>query len=274
MGHAMESTPVVFKGRLLDIEFIRGDLVGKKSADSWIRCVEPKTGKNTSIRVPFALGTAIVVNSGHADEALVVFGTSDWFNPGSRILAIRTSDLVHWTEPREVFRARADQTLFNLSVTQSPRGYVMAIETTEPKQAAFSPHFLQSLDLMRWEPVGGVLEPNHYAACPTIRYFGGWYYIAYLRHVPLSNGEMRYVTFVARSKDLLEFEFSDQGKRQLLAPPLDQSVLTSASDLDFVEHEGMIYFFFALGNQGDKMRRVVIVESGNLQQYLESFFVR
>ena len=129
-----------------------------------------------------------------------------------------STDLKAWNQELALARDGAEQ-FFNTSVCHDNEGYLMAYESNIPVQWCF--RFARSKDLAHWEKIAGLefADVDGKTACanPTIRFFAPHYYVIYgIHRVPNGPGahyayllpETKYVTAVARSKDLATWELS------------------------------------------------------------------
>ncbi len=254
----MESTPVVFRGEVLDVVSARG--ASSAHGDS----VELYSSGVLRGTVSFGFGftSAIVSN-----DRLYIFGTSDWSRSENHVSVISSDDLVNWTTPVEVLHARPGEVLYNTSVTETPDGFVMASERCRSGVVCFRVEFLFSTDLEVWTPIGGPLRTDTYTACPTIRYVGGWFYVTYL-----ASERGYFFTLVARSRDLVRFEYSSQA---VVSPDAEGGEGENASDLDLVElPDGTTRILYAIGYQTAQPGAFVSIRSASYTRGLESFFGR
>ena len=110
-----------------------------------------------------------------------------------------TGDEGGGTERRETVLERWDRNftelLQELRVAQTGVQILFAFLLTLP----FTSRFAESKDLRAWKllPEECVFTKERYSACPSIRHFDGWFYMAYLETRP----GPRYETHVVRSKD-------------------------------------------------------------------------
>jgi hypothetical protein len=165
--------------------------------------------------------------------------------------------------------------LYNTSVATDPTGFVMVYEMCVKDTVCFNVGFLHSVDLINWERIGGQYERDYYTACPSIRYIGGYYYIAYLSHYTDWHIEPRgyYATNISRSKDLIHWEFSTT----TAVSPIDGDHGYSDGDFDLVEFQGKTHIVYGNDNQwvGPKTLGSGLREAsfdGTIQQFFEKFF--
>jgi predicted GH43/DUF377 family glycosyl hydrolase len=215
---------------------------------------------------------AILVSSTHTETALIsaivsggrlyVFGSKNFGSPNNTVEVTSTGDLTHWAAPRTVLSGRNDRTYFNTSVTPAANGtFTMAIETCEQYTVCFNVRFFQSTDLYNWTEIGAIFKPDIYAACPTIRYINGFYYVFYLR----SN---RYFsTYVSRSADLVTWEDSSS---VVLFPTEEEGI--DNSDMDFVEFNGELIIIYAVGDQTTYTNINSAKYHGSLADFVAEFF--
>ena len=174
--------------------------------------------------------------------------------------------------PETVLEADVDQVIFNTSVASCPEGFIMAYEVREKGLVDFSIRFARSTDLVQWERVGTVFEPYTYAACPSIRYCNGWYYIIYLRHF-----KPRYIAWIARTRDFESFDVFNGNARH----PATTAVLSprgcpcegiNNSDVDLVEQGGMTFFTYCDGDQRTWGNLRTAVYLGTMEQFFQEFW--
>lgn len=202
------------------------------------------------------LSSAIVVGS-----RLYVFGYNQ--NTGS-IDFIYTDDLITWSTPTTALAPVSGRQYFNNSVAQLPDGtFIMAYETCEAGTVCFNTRFAWSSDLSTWHEAAGLFSPDRYAACPTIRFIDGMYYMFILRSV----GEGNFVTFIARSHDLNTWE---ESLIPVLAASGDEGV--NNSDMDLVEHQGQVIISYATGDQLTWDHIKFARYDGTLASFVKEFF--
>ena len=142
----VETTPVVFKGRLHRFEYVRDNHPANRTGDSYFRFVDVATGKATPA---FAkgrhLGCAFVEG-----ETVYAFSVDKW--GGSKITVFRSKDMERWEERLALHLPGWE--LFNTSVCKADGRYVMAVEVGGPKEVVgvpFTIFFAESKDLLTWE---------------------------------------------------------------------------------------------------------------------------
>jgi len=191
---------------------------------------------------------------------------SRWEEAGWRdVTAFRSRDLKQW-ESRLVIQGE-NEGIFNTSVCQGRRGFVMAYESDDPAYPAFTVKFARSADLWNWTKVPqAVFGTDRYTACPCLRYANGWYYMLYLeRRAP----RWFFETYLARSRDLLHWELS--AANPVLTPDdLDEGI--NASDPEIVEFEGRTWVYYAVGDQLTWMNLKRAMYPGSMRRFFESWF--
>jgi hypothetical protein len=128
-------------------------------------------------------------------------------------------------------------------------------------------NFYHSTDLNMWNVINGHFKGVTEAACPTIRYSNGYYYVFYLAEEP-----GYFATLISRSFDLNTWEDS---KQAVLSP--DGSEGDNASDLDLVElPDGTVRILYVVGYQTHVTNDFIEIKEasyqGSLDQLLETFF--
>jgi len=121
-------------------------------------------------------------------------------------------------------------------------------------------------------------EGNTACANPTIRYLAPYYYVMYgvwsfqerpwkCYHYLLP--ETRYVTVVARSKDLVAWDVSPC-EGPMLDPVTGEGI--NNTDADLFEFEGNTYIFYATGDQATWGTIRVAMYAGPMRALFESYF--
>lgn len=266
MPQAMENTPLVFGGRPILVFNFRDDT--KAGQDGYAQSMvlyirDLDTGEQ---RARFGQGHSFA--SAYAEGAeLHVFASEgtdrDWFQS---IYRFTSTDLKTWKRELAIEREPGEH-LFNSSVCRDDQGYLMAYESDRPVQFCFK--FARSKDLRRWTPIRELVftgEHHEYSACPVIRYFAPYYYVIYL-HAPVV-GHNGWVSFLARSKDLVTWELSPQNP--ILEARRGEGI--NNSDVDLFEWEGNTYLFYACGDQKYWSSLRMALFLGPMKQFFESYF--
>ena len=260
----MEADPIVFNGELCTVTSVRSGSTGTEIV------VHNLFTKQERARKAFAYGlVCALVDNG----VLYVFGTSNWSAAGNHVAMISTTDLVNWTSPITVFNTHVSgQTIFNTSIDKTPTGYVMAYEVSEPGLVDFSIRTATSTNLLSWTPVGVVVHPQSYAACPCIKYLNGWYYIVYLRNV-----DGGFVSFIMRTNDFITYDYFNGNAKwpdyiQFLSHVSFPTEGNNNSDVGMIEHNGITYITYAVGDQQTWANVRTAVYLGTLEQLFKEFW--
>lgn len=243
MPRAMESTPVIYRSRPLLVYNRRDDT--KNHTDGYTRSMhlyvqDLQTGQELA---EFGEGHSFA-NAYVRDEELNVFASegtnNDWFQS---LYRFATTDLTNWVRTPAIPQEPGEH-LFNASVCRDDQGYVMAYESDRPVTFCFK--FARSSDLATWTKQDGLVFTGlnrEYSACPVLRYFAPFYYVIYL-HAAVP-GHQGWVPFLARSKDLVDWELSPYNP--ILEASAGEGV--NNSDVDLFEWEGKTYLYYATGDQ-------------------------
>jgi hypothetical protein len=231
-SNAMETTPINFNGQHLLFQSIRSTV--QSPSGEYLQLVNMQTGQVMSqFGANFSFGSAYV-NGNEINVFATKLEPGEWTGD---IYRFTSTDGINWTAPSLVIARENGEYLFNSSVTLGPQGYVMAYESNQPIQ--FDYKFARSDDLATWTklnvPVFAGPNGNEYSACPALRYSNGYYYSLYL-HATGSGWD----TYIARSADLLAWEYSDQN------PVLTASAGegNNNSDADLFEFGGKTYVYY------------------------------
>lgn len=267
LGAAMENTPFVFGGRPLLALNYRDDTKNKTDAykaSMYLLVRDLCTGEDIA---RFGEGHSFV-NAFVNGQQLHVFASEgsdrDWFQS---IYHFTTTDLKTWKRELAIQREGGEH-LFNCSVCRDDRGFLMAYESNVPVQFCFK--FARSQDLVHWDKIPGLVfagvDGKEYSACPVIRYVAPYYYVIYL-HAALA-GHNGWVSFLARSKDLVAWELSPANP--ILEAGPGEGI--NNSDVDLFEWEGNTYLYYATGDQATWGSVRVAMHAGPMRQFFESCF--
>ena len=277
----MESTPVVFNGKLYRYEYIHKFYKPNKTGDTYFRFIDVETGTATpAFAAGYHLGNAYA-----QDGTMYVYGIAGWGN--SHIQVFRSTDLVSWETQTAL--DIPGWGLYNNSVCEARDRYIMAFEVGEPPEIAgkrFTTRFAESTDLLNWElmPEQYVYTKEKYSACPALKYIDGIYYMIYLEARPGPE----YESHMVRSRDLIEWEnspfnpvlqHSPEDKR-IANPNLSEEQKEGIakakninnSDMDLCEFEGKVIIYYSWGNQNYVDHLALAEYEGSLESFLKGFF--
>lgn len=280
----VETSPVVFNGKLYRFEYVREKYVPNETGDSYFRFVEHETGAATpAFAKGYHLGSAFV-DGGKA----YVTGVPGW--GGDQIAMFVSDDLQTW-ERREVLQQEG-MVIFNTSMCQADGRYVLMYEVGAPPELAgnaFTAYFLESDDLKTWRRLPNACNyaKDRYTAPHCLRYLDGWFYDFYLEHV-WRHGGATYDQHVVRSKDLKEWELSPlnpvlhygPADKQIANPEftadqrqrIAESQNINNSDIDFCEYKGRLIINYSWGNQRGLEFLAEAVYRGTEEQFLRGWF--
>jgi hypothetical protein len=278
----VETTPVVFKGRLFRFEYVRTNYKPNTTGDSYFRFTDVATGKPTAA---FAKGYHL--GSAHVEgDTVYAYGVKSWGAP--EVGVFWSKDLKTWQSATAL--STPGWGIYNNSVCKGRKGYVMAIELGEPREVVgvrFTMRFAESADLIHWKITAEdqVFSKDRYTACPAIRFLDGQYYMIYLEEEPGPS----YVPHIVRSRDLVHWEssscnpvlsFSDAEDKKIANPALTaeqrkhiaESKDINNSDIDLCEFNGKTVIYYSWGNQEGIEFLAEAVYDGGLAEFLKSFF--
>jgi alpha-L-fucosidase len=277
----VETTPIVFKGRLYRFEYVRDKYYKpNKTGESYFRFIDVATGEATpAFAETYHLGSAYVEG-----DTVYVYGVNHWGK--SRIQVFWSKNLKTWQDqPALVLDGWG---IYNTSVCKADGRYVMAFEVGKPPEvvgARFTNRFAESKDLRNWEllPEKYVYTKERYSACPALRYLDGMFYMIYLEAVRGS-----WEPHIVRSKDLAVWEASplnpvmrygpeDKKIANLKLTPAQRERITKAvnrnnSDVDLCEFEGKTVIYYSWGNQHGVEHLAEAVYEGSEASFLKDFF--
>lgn len=244
-----------------------------------------QTGKETpEFALDHSFGCCYTEN-----EIMYVHGTRG--PGGGNILDVFYSkDLINW-ESKKILEFPNDISLYNTSVCKGKDSYIMAIEIGGSNLIVGCPFtiiFAKSDDLINWELLPTdkyIYTQERYTACPSIRYYDGYYYMVYLEGAPCH----RWISYISRSKNLSEFElgitnpfmmFDDEDKTiqhpehftKEQTDYIENAVNCNCSDIDFCDYKGKTVILYSWGNQYGKEFLAEAEYDGSLVELLKSYF--
>ncbi|MEI6679226.1 MAG: hypothetical protein WCL21_11505 [Mariniphaga sp.] len=239
----MENTPVLLNSRLLLVSNNRPGGADAKGKDAYLYIDDLQTGKEVA---RFGQGHSFVsafVNGIEMNVFALEFTDFGRIMNSTGIDRFTSTDLKTW-KTEKVILPEGNEHLFNSSVCKDDKGYLMAYESDKPVQFCFK--FARSQDLSKWDKIQGLAftgVKNEYSACPVIRYFKPYYYVIYLHDK--MEGHKGYLSFLARSKDLMDWELS--AFNPILEASEGEGI--NNSDVDILEYKGKTYLYYATGDQ-------------------------
>jgi len=277
----VETTPIVFGGRLFRFEYIRKRYYGNDTGDSYFRFVDVSSGK----RLP-AFGRGYHFGSAFAEgDTVYVYAVNQC--RGKEIRIFFSKNLKNWESYTNIFLNGFE--ICNNSVCKNNTGkFIMLIEVREPfPETPFTALFMESDDLLNWRllPDEYCFGKNIYTGGHFLCFELGYYYLTYLHCHP----GPRYETYIVRSRDLKIWEesplnpfmsFSDGEDKKINNSELAlynqdkivRAVNTNASDVEFCEFQGKTIIYYSWGNQlGNEFLAQASYE-GSVQNLVEGFF--
>ena len=277
----VETTPIVFSGRLYRFEYVRANYKPNKTGDSYFRFIDVESGKPTpAFAAGYHLGSAYV-----EDDTVYVYGVDTW--GAEKIQVFWSRNLEEWSSKSAL--TLPGWAIYNNSVCKGPECYIMAFEISKPPEetgVGFTTRFAESSDLLNWKltPSECVYSKERYTACPALRFLDGFYYKFYLEARPGPT----YETHVVRSKDLvywqsspfnpvLQFDEEDKkiGNPNLTAEQRERiakAVNRNNSDVDLCEFSGQVIIYYSWGDQQGTEFLAHAVYNGTMESFLRGFF--
>ncbi|MBX7258383.1 MAG: hypothetical protein K1Y02_18610, partial [Candidatus Hydrogenedentes bacterium] len=275
----MENTPVVFNGRLLLVDNHRPGGFEAKGKDAYLFIRDLVTGEELT---RFGTGHSFVSAFVEGAE-LNVFATE--FVSFGNVIDMKginrftTTDLKEWKQELALAPDGNEQ-FFNTSVCRDDQGYLMTYESSTPVQWCF--RFARSKDLAHWERIPDLefadVAGKTPCANPTIRFIAPYYYVMYGMHCYMPGlgehyayrlPETKYVTVVARSKDLAIWEVSPT-RDAMLDPVTGEGI--NNTDADLFEYEGNTYVTYATGDQATWGTIRMAMYAGPMKEMFEKYF--
>lgn len=286
----VESTPIVWQDRLLRFEWVRSADWGDGHDDrkeGYYHFVDMETEEE--VGVPFAHAHAFGCAYSE-DGVMYAHGVRGNAGKTNIIDVYYSRDLIHW-ESKTAITLPEGMEVYNTSVCNDDDGYAMAIEVAGDKEllgGIYTIIFAKSKNLFDWEvlPIDRhIYLKERYAACPSIRYVDGFYYMIYLEICPL----FRLFPYIVRTRDFETFEpglinpfmVTDNDDKKVPHPErftkeeLDLIAISgdnNNSDVDLCEYNGKTVILYSWGNQLGREFLACAEYDGGLKEFLESFF--
>ena len=286
----VETTPLVWKGRLMRCEWARSGAWFNKDGPDYLRFIDWETEEVTPA---FGFGHAFVSAHIEGDTAYVfAVDNSGGIAARTKIDVFWSKDLINW-ESKVALETKDGVTMFNNSVCKGPDGYYMAIELGGPKEiigVGFTIVFAKSQDLINWEFIewgSHIYTRERYSACPVLRYCDAdqKFYMIYLEGLPCH----RWQPYIVRTADFVQYElgvknpvfFSDEDDKiiarpEKFTPEQIEFILNTPncnnSDLDMCEFNGKTIIMYSWGIQLGKEFLAYGEYDGTVNEFLMSFF--
>ncbi len=277
----VETTPIVFHGRLYRFEYVRANYKPNKTGASYFRFVDVGSGEPTpAFARDYHLGSAYA-----QDDTVFVYGVNAW--GGDRIQVFWSRDLKKWSSQPAL--TKPGWGMYNNSVCKGQERYVMAIELGEPPEEVGVPYtmrFVESDDLINWRPTPSecVYSKDRYTACPALRFLDDHYYMIYLEQ----TGPWTFEPYIVRSRDLVQWQsspfnpvMSPSAEDKIIANPeltveqgehIAKAVNINNSDVDLCEFNSKTIIYYSWGNQKGTEFLAQAVYNGTMERFLRSFF--
>ncbi len=294
-NNIVETTPLVYKGELYRFEVVRRrSFTSATVCKNWdelddlpcLRFIHVRTNASSPL---FAEGCTFGFPWVEGETMHVVTGASKTWG-SDRLLFLRSDDLIHWEQYAEVHLP--GWRVFNMNVAKKDGLYTLMVEIDAPVQECgvpFTFRFLQSEDGINWTltPSACVFQKERYAGSPALYAFEDdpYYYVGYLEAYP----DARYANSLARSKDLIHWEYSpvnpvlmydDAEDKKIGSPfltPQDREYIAGAldinnSDMELCEYLGRTIIYYSWGDQLGHEFLAEACYEGGMHEFLRAFF--
>ncbi len=278
----VETTPIVFNGRLYRFEYIRERYYANTTGNSYFRFCDIESDKITvSFAKGYHLGSALVEN-----DTVYVFGVDEWGGENMKVFC--SKDLINWNSCGDI--SLKGFAIYNNSVCKNSDGkYIMLIELGKPVEEIgipFTARFLESNDLRNWHllPLEYMFGKDFYTGGHFLTFESDYYYLTYLEALP---GPL-YETYITRTKDLINWEASPlnpfmaptKADKKIINSNLSKEQITrtldavniNSSDHEFCEFQGKTIMYYSWGNQKGAEFLAEARYNGTVKNMLEAFF--
>lgn len=287
--NVVESTPVVWEGRLLRFEWVRpsrwGGAGGIVREVGYYHFVDMETEEPVcEFAVDHSFGCCIAV-----DGKMYVYGVRG--SGGGQVLDCFCSENLKDWECKEILSFPSDILLYNTSVCKGEGKYMLAIEIGGSNPAVgekFTNLFAESTDLFNWRLLDMMeysYSRDRYTACPCLRYVDGLYYMIYLESAPCH----RWIPYIVRTRDFKDWELGltnpvmwpDDNDKIVIHPErftqeeldyIENATNSNNSDFDMCDYNGKTIITYSWGNQFGKEFLALAEYDGPSDEFLKSFF--
>ena len=282
----VESNPIIFRGRLYLVEYIRqrgedgapsrsyhGNRFGKPY------CRFRAWDDLQQFSAPFGVGYCFASAFAENDR-IVVTVTERWGGPGFYLL--ESDDMEHWSEPRPIFSDPAKR-CYNSSLFKADGRYVNALEIGSTADCLDNAvFFAESKDLVSWRMIPGA---SGRLAPPELCWQDGWYFGLALR----GDYTQGFHTDIFRSRDLRTWEasplgpvltFGDEDRRihprAALTPEqrrtIAEAVNINNSDIGLCEYAGKLCVSYSWGDQSGHEFLALGEAAATLKEFCFNYF--
>jgi len=277
----VETSPVVFKGKLYRFEYVRKGYWNNPTGDSYFRFIDHESGQpSLAFAKGYHLGSAFV-----GKDTVYVSAVDIW--DGENVDIFMSTDLQNWGSWNALHLPGYG--IFNTSICKADSKYVLMYELGKPQEEVgqrFTARFATSQDMRHWQVTSPecCYAKDRYTAPHCLRYLDGYFYNFYL------EAYEGYETRVVRSKDLIHWQPSPLNpvlraseKDKNIANPnlpteLQQKIAAAEninnSDIDFCEYNGRLIINYSWGDQHGTEFLAEAVYEGSLKQFLRGWFPR
>ena len=219
----VEQTPVIWKGKLLLAETWQshwddGGPVGQRKFHIRIRDEQTNDIIGRCMH-GFSSASAFILKDKMYIFAARQLKDSSGYTSANNVYMSSSTNLADWTKPKLVVEQEPGEGIHNQSVCFNGESFVMSYETNSYSWNTLK--FAESDDLVNWRKVpNAIYGAEKYAACPAIRYAGGYYYMLYLEY---RRPKWWFETCLTRSKDLTTW-LDAPHNRPVIVPDTNVSV--------------------------------------------------
>ncbi len=283
----VEATPIVFNGRLYRLEYFREAKQNEKN-DFDLTCLHFIDVETNETLPDFAeehrFGTAFT------DGGVMYVAATRRVNyettPDGVVDVYRSTDLRSF----ELISSLTFPGLrtFNTGICKKDGKYILLTEVNKPVQFTFV--FAESTDMVNWThlPAQYHFQDGRYAGGPAIYTLPDdpYYYVFYVEAQP---GNRQYTNCVARSTDLIKWEYSpinpvlmyNEYEDKKIASPfltereqlrIDRALDVNNSDLELCDWNGRTVIYYSWGNQLGNEYLAEASYDGSMAELLRGFF--
>ena len=294
----IETTPFVFQNDLYRFEYFRPmhgrglRTLNVKNAKehSYFRIIQVRTNTViTEFAQNYHLGSAFVDGDTVYAVGITPGVETDW--GGDTICFFRSKDLQNWEQYAQLHLP--GWMIYNTGVCKLNGTYTLLMEIAAPVEERgpfpFTFRFAQSKDMTNWvmTPWECAFQRDRYAGAPAIYSLENdpHYYVFYLEEYPNEH----YATCIARSKDLIHWEYSpinpvlmydDIGDKQIashfLTPSERERIRVARnvndSDMELCEFMGRTILYYSWGDQHGTEFLAEACFEGSMKELLTGFF--
>jgi hypothetical protein len=256
----METTLLYFHGTAYSLQTVRPETPGNKSERYLLELRELNSNKLVlSLNCDCGLSDALVYK-----DNLYIFTSKNIQGKWGNTIYLYKVNNKFTLETSEAIYTDYNGSIYNIAVTEKNGKFYLLYESDDNRLAKFSFKFLL-LDGKRIKYLGN-FPLESYKGAPYFKYLNDYFYVLYAQHPSIKNKD-KYITSIARSKNLKDWTFSDI---PFLSPSFFE--LPCNSDVSIIELNNNVLIYYAEADQKNISILKAATYEGSLNNLFEFYF--